>query len=421
MVEVWTESSVEDKEWHPRSTDGLAFRSDHTGRQSRNEAMRLMRYWVPVVLMASGPVGCGVYDSQPPTEGSERVDTVEVRNHGPFAEAWQGERFFELQQQDDLSLIAFLRDAVVTQEGEILVADPSEGNVKVFSSEGRFLRAIGRLGDGPGEFRQLIDIRLTASGQLAALDLTHRTIQVFSLLGELTQRLGLQHIPNPTGMLPLEDSLWVVLSSGAGIPGIAGEVTDLANVVRFVNRNGDVLESLLPLGGLLPTGDDEPTPYWDMMRHFWIEGGSSEIFVTSTLRPEIWIVRDFQSSMSDHQETGFPRVQRTVMQIPGYSRPEPPPHLREFRIATDLAQWFYEHYEWIGRPSMTTVGLFVPLNRSRFLGEGPARIVHFPADPDEVPHVYSDAPTVIGHIGDSIYAVTDPRAESVTIGVYTKR
>lgn len=44
-------------------------------------------------------------------------------------------------------------DVAITDDGTVLVADRSPATIKVFDPAGRFVRTIGRDGDGPGEFR----------------------------------------------------------------------------------------------------------------------------------------------------------------------------------------------------------------------------------------------------------------------------
>ncbi len=47
---------------------------------------------------------------------------------------------------------------VVLSDGKIVSAHGSEGILRVFDSTGRFIRTLGRLGDGPGEFRGISSI-----------------------------------------------------------------------------------------------------------------------------------------------------------------------------------------------------------------------------------------------------------------------
>ena len=68
----------------------------------------------------------------------------------------------EIGSTEGLSAETFhdIRGAISTREGAIVVADGGSSELRVFSSSGGFLRAFGRLGDGPREFRGLgwIDI-----------------------------------------------------------------------------------------------------------------------------------------------------------------------------------------------------------------------------------------------------------------------
>jgi hypothetical protein len=45
------------------------------------------------------------------------------------------------------------RDLTLTADGTLLVSESNDAHVKVFDAQGRYLRRIGRNGEGPGEFR----------------------------------------------------------------------------------------------------------------------------------------------------------------------------------------------------------------------------------------------------------------------------
>lgn len=75
--------------------------------------------------------------------------------------------------------VALMRD------GRIVVADGSAGQLRFFGSDGSFLRAVGRTGSGPGEFRGLNRLYALADDTLLAFDGVLYRFTVFNSAGEL--------------------------------------------------------------------------------------------------------------------------------------------------------------------------------------------------------------------------------------------
>jgi hypothetical protein len=69
-------------------------------------------------------------------------------------------------------------------EGNVYLLDTQLSEVKVFSSDGAYLRTIGREGEGPGEFRQAQDMFFLPDGNLGVLQLAPGRIVVLSPQGE---------------------------------------------------------------------------------------------------------------------------------------------------------------------------------------------------------------------------------------------
>lgn len=74
------------------------------------------------------------------------VDTQVVR----LEELWR------VGEDDDSDAVVFgqVSDLAVDRDGRLYIADMQTRQVSVFSSDGKFLRTIGREGEGPGEFRE---------------------------------------------------------------------------------------------------------------------------------------------------------------------------------------------------------------------------------------------------------------------------
>lgn len=83
-------------------------------------------------------------------------------------------------------------DVVRSSTGEMFVMDTAEQVIQVFAADGRYLRGIGRRGEGPGEFIGLSAIGLGTGDTLVAWDSRLRRITQFSPSHDLlsAERLG---------------------------------------------------------------------------------------------------------------------------------------------------------------------------------------------------------------------------------------
>jgi hypothetical protein len=63
-----------------------------------------------------------------------------------------------------------IRDIEVNSDGEIYVLDTSVGTVRIFDSSGEYVRSLGRLGEGPAEFRSPTQMTLARDGSVWVYD-----------------------------------------------------------------------------------------------------------------------------------------------------------------------------------------------------------------------------------------------------------
>lgn len=88
-------------------------------------------------------------------------------------------------EQDGAYSFGELR-AIAVGEGEaIYVYDGSSKELRMFDSVGRFVRAIGRTGSGPGEYRDVIDLAIHRNGDLLVRDPALQRIHRYSPTGTL--------------------------------------------------------------------------------------------------------------------------------------------------------------------------------------------------------------------------------------------
>lgn len=74
--------------------------------------------------------------------------------------------------------------AVRRADGSILIASRGSGDLRVYGTDGRFVRSIGRKGSGPGEFEQLSWVTLAGSDTILTYDFSGRRLSTFSPSGE---------------------------------------------------------------------------------------------------------------------------------------------------------------------------------------------------------------------------------------------
>lgn len=112
------------------------------------------------------------------------------------------------------------------RDGGVLVANEGSGELKFFDSQGRFVRSVGRAGEGPGEFRSLKRVAELEDGRIAALDIRLRRATVFAASGELERTF---QVSSPVGELGPRVELFDFLHNGSlvGIREIEGEGSEV--------------------------------------------------------------------------------------------------------------------------------------------------------------------------------------------------
>lgn len=90
----------------------------------------------------------------------------------PVVETWSLQEIWRLGGEDaDESepLLGVISRGVVDDEGRVLLLDSQLAHVLEFSSDGQFLRTIGRPGEGPGELQRPQDLTLMSDGTIGLL------------------------------------------------------------------------------------------------------------------------------------------------------------------------------------------------------------------------------------------------------------
>jgi hypothetical protein len=80
-------------------------------------------------------------------------------------------------------------DMVVDNAGSLYILDSGNQRIQVFGPDGRYVRTIGRKGQGPGEFSGPNSIDIDGEGHLYVLDDRQKRIQVLTTQGEVLKSI----------------------------------------------------------------------------------------------------------------------------------------------------------------------------------------------------------------------------------------
>ncbi len=135
----------------------------------------------------------GLYGACAPRAAGPNVETLDGIEyvHNPDVPIFpnrtvhfEEELTFGGDQGDDKLLLNAPSDLQVDEYGHIYVSDSRDLDIKVFDPQGRYVRTIGKRGEGPGEFQSLTDLQFMPDGRLMVFDLRARRTSFFGVSGD---------------------------------------------------------------------------------------------------------------------------------------------------------------------------------------------------------------------------------------------
>ena len=199
---------------------------------------------LPLAVALTGWLsGCGAPDSpRDLTTLQDSTATVDILETAAACKSCiTVERVVALGDTTDTAgpgYINWSRYATVDDSGNYWVGQQQEGVVKVWDAEGRFLRQIGRRGDGPMEFQRPAPVRTDSEGRVHVFDLDIGRETVvnadFSYHSDRSIYPGYAHLAVPLG----EDGRYL-LNMGtprAGLVGIPLHIVDVSGVIHSFDR-----------------------------------------------------------------------------------------------------------------------------------------------------------------------------------------
>jgi len=103
-------------------------------------------------------------------------------------------------QETDGILFGQLADLAANSKNMLYVIDSGEKTIYKYSEEGRFLRRLGRSGQGPGEFQKPRSVYIDAKDFIYVLDSSNRRIEVFDSNDEYLRSIKILTFPTGNSM-----------------------------------------------------------------------------------------------------------------------------------------------------------------------------------------------------------------------------
>ncbi len=214
-----------------------------------NRRAKGLRFRATVLLAASALIACGDRsDPQPSTLSVTHADSagvviVEITGDPAELPVWSlaDEPTTEIRG-DTAPFIGSIGEVAVLSDGRLLLEDDQSKSLYLFRPDGTTFSVLGARGDGPGEFRDINALSLTAGDTVYAFDRRQRRMSVFDASGAFLRSIPLDTELDSEGELPRR--AWA-LTSARLVAHVASplEITDSPNLVQRDQRDV-VLHSL---------------------------------------------------------------------------------------------------------------------------------------------------------------------------------
>lgn len=164
-----------------------------------------------------------------------------------------------------------VRAARLLDDGTLAVANAGSGEVRFYSSEGRYLRSVGTRGEGPGELEGLRDFWVTPGDTTIAFDAGDRTIVTYAPDGSLVEDRALQRVDglaSPDVVGRLVDGTFIVREAPSVRFRGAGKLSRDTSVLARYGADGSLIRRISTRPGRAMYGYETPGRVHMALLHF---------------------------------------------------------------------------------------------------------------------------------------------------------
>lgn len=200
-----------------------------------------------VLLLCIVAAACRAEADEPRVPGQSPADTAdtsraneqELVDRAAFASAFEIVRSVVLEEDDRAVIVLPMVSS--GGPGRLLLAEPQEGQVNVYGTDGRLQRVIGRRGEGPGEFTVPIASRRTLDGGVVVADMALSRLTFFPAGGAGEPEVVASPLPLVLGAEDMGEGRYLLFGQ------LMSETQ--YHLLHLWNRENDQIEhSFLPMG-----------------------------------------------------------------------------------------------------------------------------------------------------------------------------
>ena len=173
------------------------------------------------------------------SEGAGAGGDSRLVDQEAFSSAFEVVRRLALEEDDRAMTVLPLVSS--GGPGRLLLAEPQEGQVNVYGTDGRLQRVLGRRGEGPGEFTLPIAARRTLNGGIVVADPMLARLTFFPPGGDGEPEVVTSPLPLVMGAEDLGEGRYLL--SGQTMSGTQPRLLHL-----WSRETGEIERSFLPMG-----------------------------------------------------------------------------------------------------------------------------------------------------------------------------
>ena len=331
-------------------------------------------YWVRCLLGAGFALaGC----AGPPQPDASADALIRVERVEPFIAGFQLVDSVVLEQRPDAPIVR-VSGMARRSDGFLALADVSEGNVKLFASDGRLSRIIGRKGRGPGEFIAPRHLAFAPDGRLLVVDGQLGRLSRFTPDGDLEHTVALEAGFPITGFHLLPDGHYAV----------AAPSSSRGRVIHLVDTAGRSVDGFVSDQQMRPRIEPDRDE-WGYLGGVFFAGDGANLAVAFSLSDSLWLV---------DATTGATTAVRLM--VPGYVQPTPP----KTRIGSpqEISAWSGS-FHTTSKVLLSRELLLIPFVQG-VLNYGDPLILAV-RSPDGGWRAYDQAPPPVLVSGDTVYSL----------------